>query len=541
MTVFFDTMVAAHLLNEEVGVSLLNQASIELGVDDWGKGRHSFGDGDVPPSPLWGPDGMGAYCARDVAYSHLLFEIQRERLVADQDLARLARYLVFPGIEAVTRMELNGIWVDRERLESRRAEIAARRDALRDELLSWVPEDFRERADLTNEHFLRAWLFGSPPDGLGLEPVAFTEKTGRPRVDEPALAELARAHPAIETLMRFRKTVKALQFLDAWRQWIDDDGRMHPRFNMTGTVTGRRSCENPNLQQVPRDRFIRSIIGAPPGWTFLEVDYSMLEVRIAAWLANEDTMIRVFREGRDIYRYTSSIIYQKPEAEITPEERRAAKAVVLGFLYGMGAMSFVSYARDTFGVEFTYEEGERFRETFFRTYPRLVEWHERQRRIVRRDLRVRSPLGRVRHLTRVLSLDREERARAERQAINSPVQGLGGDLTLATSLSLQRIMDPDECMIVGDVHDALLFQIREDVWRVWTRRILETMENPPALERFSLSIPVRMVAEGKIGRHWGEGHEIRLEDFLPDGRVRREWVERNPGCEWLVADGGAQD
>lgn len=536
MVIAFDTMVAAHLLNEELPLSLLSTCVMELGVDDWGKGKHSFGDGVYPPSPLWGKDGMGTYCAMDVAYTHLLYERQRDKLRANQDLAKLMKYLVLPGLEATCRMERNGIWVDQARVEDRKQDMKQKLEDLKVQMLSYVSEDFRDTADFGNEHFLRNWLFTPEPSGLGLKPLGFTEKTGRPKVDEASLQELK--HPAVEVLMDFRKSTKLLQFFEAWATWYDPDSRIHPHFNLTGTVTGRRSCDKPNLQQVPRDHIARSCFGAPPGWLLLEFDYSTAEVRIAAWLANEETLLKIFADPKqDVYRYTAAIIYGKPESEVTKDERQGAKAVVLGFLYGMSARGFVIYAKQTFGIEFTPEQGEEFRRIYFETYPRLVSWHEKQRRAAMKDRQVPSPLGRVRHLMNILSSDRLSVLKAERQAINSPVQGFGGDHTLAASVSLMGILDPEEIMQVGDIHDALLFQVREDVWEKWAYIILQNMERPPALAPFNLHIPVRMKAEGKVSSHWGrmgpitrtkedgkQTHEFALEDFDPSGTLKDEWA-----------------
>jgi DNA polymerase I-like protein with 3'-5' exonuclease and polymerase domains len=417
MAISYDTMAAAHLLNEELPLSLLSTCVMELGVDDWGKGRQSFGDGAYPPSPLWGQDGMGTYCATDVAYTHLLYERQRDRLRADQDLAKLLKLLVLPGLEATCRMERNGIWVDQARVEDRKEDMRARLESLREEMAAHVSEDFRETADFGNEHFLRRWLYTPAPSGLGLKPLAFTEKTGKPKVDEATLGELR--HPAVDLLMEFRKSTKMLQFFDAWPTWYDPGSRIHPNFNLTGTVTGRRSCDKPNLQQVPRNHLARSCFGAPPGWLMLEFDYSAAEVRIAAWFAGEDALLRVFADPtRDVYRYTAAIIYGKPEWEVTGEERQDAKAVVLGFLYGMSARGFVIYAKQTFGVEFSLEQGEAFRRTYFEAYPKLLPWHERQRRAVAKNRMVTSPTGRARHLMNILSSDRLAVLKAERQAIN---------------------------------------------------------------------------------------------------------------------------
>lgn len=537
--VAFDVLLGQHLLNEEMQpVSLKNVASVHLGVGDWGKGKHRFGDDGKPPSDLWGSEGMLTYNMRDTAYSHLLYESLRYRLQDRQSLARLAKYLTLPAVDLYVQMELNGIYMLRDRVDERRAETEARLTGVTASLLALVPETFRqawaeaeekERAlaerrqrepnlkdPLANDHTLRRWIFGVPPDGMGLTPVSYTP-SGLAGVDEESLKQLRGEHPALDLLLERRQLVKNLQFFDQWLEWVGDDGRIHPYFNLNGTVTGRRSCDNPNMQQVPRDRFMRSCFGARPGWLFLEVDFSQVEVRIAAWFAEEEELLRIFREGRDVYRYVTARLLGKAEDEVTKQERQYGKAVVLGFLYGLGARNFMAYAWDMFQVEVTFEQATAFRNGFFALFPALQAWHERQRQTARKRLQVENPFGRVRHLMRVMSVDKEVRAKAERQAINSPVQGMGGDLTLATLLGLREAGLPrEEILLVGEVHDSVMFEVRADRWREWAIRALEMMEHPPLLARFGIIPPVRLTGEAKVGQEWGSGDEYTLEALRGD-------------------------
>lgn len=522
----FDTMCAAHLLNEELPMKLETQAGMELGVKNWGKGKIGFGlkedlsdlthlheyEDTQPELGASAPEavdvGMVRYCARDTAYTHLLYELQRGRLREQQGLARLLKHLILPGLDAYTRVETTGIWLNRARVLQRQAE---RQHAIRDltqQILQYVSEDFRATAQLSNDNFLRRWIFGTPPDGLGLTPITFTEKKREPQVNDAVLAQLD--HPAMTLLRDMRGYTKDLQFFEQWLEWADDGDRLHPRYNFTGTVTGRRSNDKPNLQQVPRDTYMRSCIGAPPGWVLLEVDYAQLEVRLVAWLSGDQELLRLFREERDVYVEVARQVLGITGV-VDSEQRRKAKAIVLGFQYGMGPSHFAEYAKATYGVEFTLDEAKAFREQFFRLFSGLAEWHNVQRATVKRLLQVPSPLGRMRHLLRVLSFDGYERGKAERQAINSPVQGTGGDLTLASVVTLVEELPGDEALIVGDIHDAILFQLREDVWRRWAKRILTVMENPPLLAKFGVQIPLRLVAEGKVGHAWGEGTAFTLE------------------------------
>jgi DNA polymerase-1 len=320
------------------------------------------------------------------------------------------------------------------------------------------------------------------------------------------MLQLASEHVACKALLKYRKWSKYLStyLLPMKYMHRDKRSRIHPTFKLFGTVTGRLSCEKPNLQNVPRDSGIRSLIGAPDGWTLIEADYSQIELRVAAMLANETRMLRAFHEGRDVHMETAIDILQKPEDAIEKEERKLAKAVNFGFLYGMGWEKFISYARDNYEVEVTEAEAKAYRAGFFRKWPRLVPWHERQRRLVNRYGRVQSPIGRVRHLQDVFSGDREVRAEAERQAINSPVQSFASDLMLMSAVRLDGRLDPRVALIVGSIHDALLFQARLEQAARIASIIEHEMLNPPLKRWFGAELTVPIEVEIKEGKYWGE-------------------------------------
>lgn len=546
----FDTVIAAHLLNENLPLNLQDVGSRELSVSNWGKGVISFGETDKkPPSPLWGPEGMGTYCARDAAYAHLIFHKQAPRIKENNNLYNLMKHLILPGMTAVLQMEINGIWVDRAKLLERQADLQARTNALEQELLTFVPETFREtlfapppppkllksglprktkkkkavekpKKWFEKDQFIRKWFFGLKPDGLGLKvhEDARTPK-GLASVDKKSLGKYA-GHPVIDLYLKLNDMNTELRFFVQWLKYMDENDRLHPSFNMTGTVTGRRSCTGPNLQQVPRNPFIRSIIGAPPGWKLLEIDYSQIEVRLVSWFAREETMMAVFRQvDGDIYSHTAARVLKISERDLkhaleegeawAKEARQKAKAMVLGFLYGMSASSFGEYAENTYHVTFTSEECVTFRNEFFREYPALLKWHEECKLIARQKLEIQSLLGRVRHLVRVLSNENREKSYAERQAINSPVQGTGADFILMGLSTLHEELNPREVLLVGDIHDALLVQIKEEVWEKWATHILNRVENPPGLAKFNINPPIPMLAEAKIGNSWGEGKKWR--------------------------------
>jgi DNA polymerase I-like protein with 3'-5' exonuclease and polymerase domains len=308
-------------------------------------------------------------------------------------------------------------------------------------------------------------------------------------------------------MIKYRKWAKYLStyILPLWFEHRDQDGRVHSNYKLFGTVTGRLSGEG-GIQQIPRDVFIRSLLGATPGWTFVQGDYSQVELRVAAMLANERRMLRMFTVGEDIHMNTAVQTTGKLASEITKEERKKAKAVNFGFLYGMGAPKFESYAFDNYGVKVTPEEAQETRDRFFESYPGLRPWHERQRRLARRYHRVNSPIGRVRHLPDILSTDKDVQAESERQAINSPVQSMASDLMLMALIRLHARMSKEgNARILGTVHDSILFEVKHGYEDYWLPIIKETMEDMEYVRRtFGFEVTVPIIADIETGSHWGE-------------------------------------
>ncbi len=584
MSIGFDTLAAAGLLDEQRPMNLKDLAGVALGVDNWGKGAQAFGYLEGAPheilardakrptkahlGDLWGEDGMGRYCARDVAYTHMLYESQRPLLREQQGLARLLKYLTLPGLEAFGQIEKNGIHIDWEYAAESEVILMRRADQAEQDLLEaidsdllgeWYEKTFTpkekkagastpEKPVLGNEHFLRALLF-TDERGLLLNPVSYTPARHDPRVDEGSLKELD--HDIPRSLIELRQARKNLSFFDQWREWRCDCGRVHPYFNVLkggggdgdddrgGTVSGRRSCDRPNMQQVPKFALMRGCVSAPDGWLFLEVDYSQLEVRIMAWLSEDETLLAIYNDpDGDVYRHFASVANGIPESEVTKEQRDKAKPIVLGLLYGMGWRTLKKYAASQYGVIFTDAEAERQHRLFFTTYIGVARFHLQQERLVKNDLQVESPTGRIRHLMDILSYDKFTRGRAVRQAINSPDQGTGGDMNLASIIELMGFtdffegLDPAEVRVVGDVHDAIHFELRVDTWRENAQKILEVMQNPRVITEVLVGapFPLPMIAEGTIGARWGQGQEFTLEGSkkimaLADVEIDPSWSD----------------
>lgn len=267
-----------------------------------------------------------------------------------------------------------------------------------------------------------------------------------------------------------------------------------------------------NLQQTPRDPLLRGLFGATPGYDFIEADYSQIELRVVAFISRDPTMISLFQTGQDIHRITAiEVLHRDPKDK---EERKKAKAVNFGFVYGMGAPKFQHTAFMKYGLELPVEECVRYRKAFFNKYSGLQPWHNRQRRLVRKYGQVSSPLGRVRHLPDIYSPDEGVRAEAERQAINSPIQSFASDMNLLAMILLGEKFKRLglDAHILGTVHDATLFECPKNQTAQVLPLIKDTMENLPLYQKFGVRLDVPILADLKVGSHWADARELKEDE-----------------------------
>lgn len=490
-TAFGDTALMAHLLDENRSNGLKPLARQFLGADLY--------EDDIDYDGITPLDALAVYNGQDTDYTLRLYHIFREQLAENPRLVRLYGHILMPALNALLEVEKRGFPVNVRRLRDRHLAIVGKLAEIEAELLTHVDKHRRGDVNWNPSGFLRTWLF----DDLGLPIVKVSAKTESPSVDEEVLLHLADKHPAIPLILERRKWVKwESTYTRNWiiRLKLYGIPRLFPSYNLTGTVTGRLSS---NMQQIPRDNYIRGIIGAPKGYKLVEADFSQIELRIAAMMAKEPTMIAAYQRGDDLHMVTAMAITGKPASAVTKEERSRAKPVGFGFLYGMGWKNYIPYARAQFGQVVTAEEAQSYRTSFFLRYPALVDWHARMRRIVNGQGYVTSPIGRVRRLPTVNSSDDGMRAEAERQAINSPVQGFASDLTLLAIARLNPLLDPERGRIIGQVHDSILIEAEEDYADEAGSLAKGVMESLPLAHLFGFEPTVPVVADITINSFWG--------------------------------------
>lgn len=503
----FDTMLAAHILDENRAKGLKPLSQILLGVDAYDVGEDLKDAYNMPLRRL------SIYQAKDVDYTLRLYHLFRQQLIEEPRTRRIFSKLMMPASNALVKVETVGMHVVGKNLKRQLREKVKERDRIERKLRSYVPVEKRDTLNFRSPQQVGEWLFGD----LKL-PLIETTKTGAPSTAESVMLQLANRHPAPRLLLQYRtiETKHLRTYLASWEEKRDRRSRIHTNYKLFGTVTGRLSSERPNLQQVPRDGTMRTCFGAPEGWAFVEADYSQVELRIAAMLSRDPTLLRIFATGGDPHLTTAAEVSGLTDREVLDSDatgktewRKKAKPVNFGFLYGMGEDKFITYARDNYGVEVSQEEAHRYRTRFFQLYNQLPRWHDRQRRLVRSLGRVHSPLGRVRHLPDVHSGDKKVRAEAERQAINSPVQATASDLMLMSLVRLSQRLDFRRARIVGTVHDAILFEILRGYLDEAIPIIREVMQDMAYVERmFKCEITVPIEVEIKVGQFWGKGEKV---------------------------------
>ena len=337
--------------------------------------------------------------------------------------------------------------------------------------------------------------------GVGLKVIEKTAK-GVPSVSSDVLVNYV-GNPVVDDLLEYRRLTKLETFIKSWEE-IQVNDRIYPSFNITAR-TGRTTCSSPNIQQIPQDKNVRNLIEARPGWKIKEQDYSQIELRVASMFSGDANMQHAYQSGSDLHSKTTELLFGDTSS-LSPQEqkrkRTEAKSMNFGFLYGMSAKTFVDYAKG-YGLNITEEESEGFRNNFFKAYPTLLQWHEDCKNYARANGYTWSPIGRKRFLPDINSSNFKLRGQAERQSINSGVQGFASDMCTSAlaDIVFSDEIDHDRCIVLGSVHDAILFEIRDDYVDEVSPIINRLMEKPSIIE--GIDIPIPIVADSEVAQAWG--------------------------------------
>ena len=531
--IHFDTMLAQYAIDENSLRSLKILAQRYFDAPDW----------DIDLDEKQGATTLSKlkkYHGHDLYYTYQLWLYLREKLRMRPSIQKLFFQLLMPVANMFVEAEERGVAVDMKKFDEVEEQLRTEINTTKKKLDKLAPG-----INWRSPQQVRELLF----EDLGIKPLDRTA-SGQPSTSESVLKRID--HPITNTLMKYRGLDQQLKmFIDGWKPYFVD-GRLHPSFKIDGTVTGRPSCENPNLQQVPRDPKIRSLIIATKNWVLVDSDLSQAEMRIAAELSNDPVLLQLFFENQDVHWTTAineiargggmaklvketacdhlklkNVTYSKgieallemgPDTAIElrnewKELRKKAKAVNFGYLYGMWWRKFLIYARDNYGIKLTEREAQESRQSFFHTYPKLNDWHERQRAFAAENGYVPMLSGRRRRLPRAMDKeDSYERAEALRQAINAPVQGFASDLNLMAAVCLHRKYGRDVYNPIGTVHDSVLQEVHKDHIDVIVPDIIRTMQKPPTLKKLGVDLRVPIVAEAELGP-WGAAEKWRGEVY----------------------------
>lgn len=523
----WDPMYSSHLLDENSPTKLKVRAPATFGIRRWDD--HDLSKpGAAEKVPLFE---LGVYAARDTYWTWKLSKHHRQLMnVGDEStdgdpedreeaelwrLGKLASWSLMPTGATLTQMEQHGIRLDREWSRDKLAELTAIVQETTTDLVSRYDdvESDNEPSFAPTSLWFRAWTEAAVRHG-DLQVAALTG-SGNPQWNKSVLKRQAnRGSEVAKVLLTYREAAKRAEFVVSWLQLVTADGKIHANYNAgrtdraSGTVTGRLSSSNPNMQQVTKS--LKPAFVPTPGYLIAEIDYSQIELRAAAFIARCEPMLEAYRRGDDLHRLFAAQLTGKDPKDVTAEERQHAKAGNFGLLYGMSPDGFQTYALDVYDVELSEEEAVQTHALFFQTWTGMSEWHARVQRQAHRTGQVVSPLGRIRRLPDIASSNKYLSSEAERQAVNSPVQGFASDLmqTAAASIAgnIPSMKPIPGVRIVGTVHDSIVIEVPQDDWKRATARCMHRMINlHPVLEHMGCHLDVPLAAEATVGTRWGLG------------------------------------
>jgi len=486
------------------------------------------------------------YGCGDADSTFRLYNVLYDMLCEDPKLVTHYEKVTLPGLNAFASVELRGLYIDEAQVETFEAFMEERVDGMRKSLLGQIPKSIkRKHLDLAVEKaggkpvsvdealkfskkgFLLDILFYHP-DGFCLKPKVFTKTTTKLDKTRQVPSLSTKDHlpyfydtcPFTYELSEYIKSERILGTnVKGFKKKYIVEAMVRPTYNLHVAVTGRTSSEDPNGQNFPKRGPIamayRKMFVAPPGHFVIEADLSQAELRIAGDMANDPTMIGIYRSAGDIHTATALIVmgvtmeqFRELDKKVQKDARTKAKAVNFGFLYGMGWRKFIGYAKTQYGVEFTEKEAQRIRTQFFEKYYKLPEWHATMREYARRNKFVRSYSGRVRHLPMIDSPDEMTQQEAERQAINSPVQEFGSSLGVMACGRLNEEIDPQYLQLVGFVHDAIYCYVPKEYVEWGAKTLRWYMESNPLEDWFKRKMKLPIVADVGFGLNLSEVFEM---------------------------------
>lgn len=490
--VAFDTMLQSYTLDSTGRHNMDNLAERYLGHQTIpfeelaGKGKHQLTFDQIEL------DKATEYAGEDAEITMKLHQLLWSELQKTPELVKLFEQIEMPLVSVLSRVERNGVLIDPAKLLAHSVEIEQRLK----ELETLVHQEAGEVFNLASTKQLQEILFNK----LGLPILKKTPK-GAPSTNEEVLEELAQMGHQVPVLLMEHRGLSKLKstYTDKLPQMINaQTGRVHTSYHQAVTATGRLSSSDPNLQNIPirneQGRRIRQAFIAHDGYVILAADYSQIELRIMAHLANDANMIKAFAEGKDIHRSTAAEIFGVSLEAVTSEQRRSAKAINFGLIYGMSEFGLANQL----GISRT--DAKKYMELYFQRYPAVQQFMLDIREKAAEKGYVETLFGRRLYLPEINSSNQMRRKAAERVAINAPMQGTAADIIKVAMIGIdQAVRNCEDIAMIMQVHDELVFEVKADRVEHYTQLIKAEMEK-------AIELKVPLIAEVGVGSNWDEAH-----------------------------------
>ncbi|MCG9684785.1 DNA polymerase I [Vibrio sp. Isolate23] len=433
------------------------------------------------------------YAAEDADVTLRLHHRLSANIEQDEKLKTIYEEIEVPLVPVLSRIERTGVLIDDMKLAAQSQEIALRLDELEQKAFEIAEQEF----NMNSPKQLQAILF----EKMGL-PVVKKTPSGTPSTNEEVLQELALDYPLPKLILEYRGLAKLKStYTDKLPKMINaETGRVHTSYHQAVTATGRLSSTDPNLQNIPirndEGRRIRQAFVAPHGYKIMAVDYSQIELRIMAHLSGDKALLDAFQQGKDIHAATAAEIIGVDIEQVSAEQRRRAKAVNFGLIYGMSAFGLAKQLGIPRG------EAQQYMDTYFERYPGVMQYMEDTRSAAAEQGYVETIFGRRLHLPEIKSRNGMRRKAAERAAINAPMQGTAADIIKKAMLLVDRWIEQEgqgRVKLLMQVHDELVFEVQESALAEIESKVQELMESAAQLD-------VPLIAEAGHGDNWDQAH-----------------------------------
>ncbi|MDR5761892.1 DNA polymerase I [Caballeronia sp. LZ035] len=487
-----DTLLQSYVLESHRPHDMDNLALRHLGVktikyeDVAGKGAGQIGFDEVPLEQA------SAYAAEDADITLRLHRALYPQVQQEEGLLRVYRDIELPTSRVLRKMERNGVLIDRERLDAQSTEIAKRLIDLQAQAYELAGGEF----NLGSPKQIGQIFF----EKLQL-PIVKKTPSGAPSTDEEVLQKLAEDFPLPKVLLEHRGLSKLKStYTDKLPRMVNaSTGRVHTNYAQAVAVTGRLSSNEPNLQNIPvrtgEGRRIREAFIAPPGRKIVSADYSQIELRIMAHISGDASLMRAFKEGEDVHRATASEVFSVTPLEVDNDQRRIAKVINFGLIYGMSSFGLAS------NLGITRDAAKLYIDRYFARYPGVAAYMENTRLAAKAHGFVETVFGRRLWLPEINGGSGPRRQAAERAAINAPMQGTAADLIKLSMIAVQDWLETSGtgAKMIMQVHDELVLEVPEEALPEVRKRLPELMCGVAQLK-------VPLIAEVGVGNNWEEAH-----------------------------------